>query len=412
MNKSDSERIANYLEKIGYIFSPLEKEADLVVITTCGVKQSAEDRAYGLISKIKKNNSSTKIILTGCLSGREDVQERLKSQVDIWLPITELDGLSEKLGVEKKKDSSLTGYLSIMPKYESSFSAFVPVGNGCDNFCSYCVVPYARGREKYRDAQEVLSEVKNLIKRGYKEITLIAQNVNSYKSKYKNKDIDFADLLKEVNGLEGDFWLRFSTSHPKDMSDKLIDTIAQGEKICEHIHLPAQAGNNEILKVMNRKYTIEHYLGLINKIKQAIPGVSITTDIIVGFPGETKDQFADTKSLFEEVSFDMAYISQYSPRPDTLAAKMDDNITKEEKRQREKDLMNILRKTSLANNQNYLNKKIRVLVEEKNKKGEWFGKTRTSKNVRISSSPKLKIGEFIDVEIYDVKDFGLNGKVI
>lgn len=412
MNKSDSERIANYLEGIGYMSTSLEKEADLVVITTCGVRQSAEDRVYGLIPKIKKNNPSTKVILTGCLSGREDVQERLKSYVDIWLPISELDNLAEKLGAEKKKDSSLTGYLSIMPKYESGFSAFVPVGNGCDNFCAYCVVPHARGREKYRNAAEVLQEVKDLIKRGYKEIILIAQNVNSYKNEYEGRKIDFADLLKMVNDLPGDFWIRFSTSHPKDMSGKLIDVLAQGEKICEHIHLPAQAGNNEILAIMNRKYAIEHYLGLINKIRQVMPEVSITTDIIVGFPGETEKQFGDTKKLFETTQFDMAYISQYSPRPGTAAAKMEDNVPKEEKKRREDELMKILRKTSLANNQNYINRIFRVLIEEKNKKGEWFAKTRTSKTVRVADSPKLKIGEFFDVKITKAEDFGLSGEIV
>lgn len=339
MNKSDSEKIAFYLEDLGLIESTDKLKADLVIFTTCGIRQSAEDRVYGMVPAIKKKNPTTKIILTGCLSGRPDVQRRLKKHVDVWLPITELSGLAEKLGMD---DSSLLydDYLKINSKYSSNFSAFIPIGNGCDKFCTYCVVPYARGRENYREAEDIWNEVEGLVKQGYKEIVLVAQNVNSYKSKNKNKDkeVNFAQLIKGVNDIEGDFWIRFLTSHPQDMSDELIQVAAEGKKICEYIHLPAQSGNNEILSRMNRNYTIEHYLGLVDKIKKAIPKVSLTTDIIVGFPGETVDQFNETKELFEKVEYDMAYIGQYSPRPGTPAAKLEDDVTREEKK-RLKDLL-------------------------------------------------------------------------
>jgi tRNA-2-methylthio-N6-dimethylallyladenosine synthase len=434
MNKADSERVAGYLEMLGY--RPVEKksQANLVVITTCGVRQSAEDRVYGLVPRIKKQNPQAKIILTGCLSGREDVRKRLEEFVDIWLPIAELSKLASKLSIVNCQLST-RNYLNITPKYNSKISAFVPIGYGCNNFCAYCVVPYARGREVYRPAGEIIKEVENLVKKGYKEIVLIAQNVNSYASenkktrKQKNKKIDFSDLLKLINNIPGNFWIRFATSHPKDISDKLIRAIAECQKICAHIHLPAQAGDNTVLNNMNRNYTREDYNKLVEKIRSIINDkiqnsnfknnvwqlpVSITTDIIVGFPGETKKQFNNTAKLFKEVRFDMAYIAQYSIRPGTAAEKLNDNVPRIEKKAREEKLMKILRQTALENNHKYLGKTVEILVEGKNKKGEWYGKTGTSKNVKIQNS-KFKtslIGKFVNVKITSAEDFGLAGESV
>ncbi len=406
MNKNDAERIAFYLEDLGFSLAKNELEADLVILVTCGVRQSAEDRIYGLIPKIKRKNKKAKIVLTGCLIGREDVKRRVESKVDIFLPITELSALAGKLGLNKREKGSTEGYLELRAKHTSKFSAFVPIGNGCDNFCTYCVVPYARGRETYRKAENILNEIKALVKRGYKEIILIAQNVNSY----KDKSFDFPDLLWQVNKIPGDFWIRFATSHPKDMSDKLIDVVSQGEKICKHIHLPAQSGDNEILRAMNRKYTIEHYLGLIEKIKAKIKNVSLTTDIIVGFPGETKEQFENTKKLFEKVYYDMAYIARYSPRYGTAAYNLDDDVSPREKAYREEELMKILRKTALHNNKKYLNKTVKVLLEAYNPKTKTLiGRTDTSKIVKINNTSNKKIGDFAQVKIIDAQDFGLNG---
>jgi len=245
-----------------------------------------------------------------------------------------------------------------------------------------------------------------LIKKGYKEITLIAQNVNSYKS----GDYNFARLLKEVNDLTGKFWLRFATSHPKDMSDELIETMAKCDKLCHHVHLAVQAGDNEILARMNRKYTREHYLGLIDKIRSALPNASISTDIIVGFPGETEEQFNRTADLFREVKFDMVYISQYSPRPGTVAEKMDDNVSKAEKKRREEFVNDILSETALSNNQIYLNKEVEVLFDEKKRKNQ-IGKTRTSKTVRVETEENL-IGQILKVKITSVQDFGMIGELL
>lgn len=418
MNVSDSERIAGYLEGLGFVFTKKRNQADIIITTTCGVRQSAEDRVYMLLPKIKKVNPKVITVVTGCLAGRADVQRRLKDIVDIWLPIIDLQKLGKLLNKKTRVSSSLGGYLKISPKYESTVSAFVPIGNGCDNFCAYCVVPYARGREIYRPAEEILSEIKGLVKKGYKEIFLIAQNVNSYQSHnvqritHNKKTINFAQLLKVANDIPGNFWIRFATSHPKDMSNELIDTIANCEKVCHQIHLPAQAGDNEILRRMNRKYTREHYLRLIKKIRFALPDASISTDVIVGFPGETRKQFQNTENLFRQAKFDQAFISQYSPRPGTSAAKLKDNIPKIEKKRREEVLMKILRRTAAAKNLQYIKKTVDVLLE--GHKGDYlFGKTKTGKNIRLAANTdlKIKIGEFVIANVISTKDFGMTGKI-
>ena len=417
MNKSDSERMASLLEQNDYKKTDNKNQADLVVVNTCGVRQMAEDRIYGLIPGIKKVNKKSKIILTGCLVNRKDVKNRLKNYVDVWLPISQMAN-KEFFGVAERPND----YLKIKPNYDSKFSAYVPIGNGCDNFCSYCVVPYARGREVYRSTREILAEVKNLVKKDYKEIVLIAQNVNSYKS----GKIDFADLLKQVDNIKGDFWIRFITSHPKDMSDKLIKVIAVSKKVCHHIHLPAQAGDDKVLRAMNRKYSVKHYMDLIKKIRRAMPDASITTDIIVGFPGETKKEFNNTAKLMKEAKFDLAYVVRYSPRPGTAAFKMADNISKTEKKRREEKLTELLKMTAFANNKKYVGEIVKVLVEGINKRNELFGSTETAKNVKISPgdfNQKLPrsltlprndklIGKFANVKINKVRDFGLEGVTI
>jgi len=411
MNKSDSERIAYYLDNLGYKLSDNKYQADFIFLNTCGIRQSAENKIYSIINNIKIKNSNAKIILTGCLVNRIDVQKKIKDKIDIWLPISNILDI-ENLILEKNKKivkADNCSYLKLKPKHSSKFSAFVPIGNGCNNFCFFFVVPYARGREKYRSIDKIIKEVKNLVKNGYKEIILIAQNVNSYQFKNKN----FVDLLKMVSSISGNFWIRFFTSHPKDMSDELIKIIYKSEKICEHIHLPVQAGNDDILKAMNRKYNIKHYKTLIKKIKKYMPNASITTDIIVGFPYETKKQFNNTIKLFKEIKFDMAYISKYSSRPGTVAEKLKDNVSQEEKKLREKKLINILNKTVFENNKKYLNKTVQVLIEGKNKNGELYGKTKTNKNIRIKYN-ELKsedlIGKFVKVKIICMRDFVLIGE--
>ncbi len=420
MNKVDSERLAAFLEDKGFKAAREAKKAGVVIINTCGIRQMAEDRVYGLVNTIRKANPTAKIIVAGCLSKREDVKKRLSGRADIFLPINEMLQLPELLdGEEFEPKFSLDAvrlkqgekYLAIRPKHEKAFTAYVPIGNGCNNFCSYCVVPYARGREVYRSAQEIIKEIKDLVKHGYKEVILIAQNVNSY----HDKNYDFPKLLKAVVNIPGEFWIRFSSSHPKDMSAELIKAIGSSEKICAHLHLAVQSGDDKILEAMNRKYTAKHYVDLIKKVRLAKPGIAITTDVIVGFPGETKKQFENTAKLFRNIKFDLAYIAQYSPRPGTVSAKMEDNVTKIEKKRREEIINDILKQTALKNNKKYIGQEIKVLVEGINKRGKYYGKTSTYQTVLIKSdkpaSRKL-IGQFVVVQINEILPFALEGNLV
>lgn len=429
MNKSDSERIATALESIRYQPASKIEQADLIVVNMCSVRQSAVDRVYGLDKKfieLKKQNPKLKTVLTGCVLLPD--KNKLKKQFNLIFDIKNLTKLSKILcSPFIIPRSNALEYFSVPPASDSPVSAYVPIMTGCNNFCAYCVVPYVRGREISRPAQEIINEIKELIKKGYKEIILLGQNVNSY----KDRNIDFPKLLKSINNLPGKFWIRFLTSHPKDLSDELIEIMTKGEKITEYLHLPVQAGNNQILKKMNRDYTVEYYKNLIRKIRKNISpapfsdnashfsknaslnrcGISISTDIIVGFPGETKKQFKQTVKLMKWAEFDMAYTAQYSPRPMTAASKLNDDVPKEEKKKREKILTKILKKTALKNNKRYVNKTIEVLIQEKTKDNSFLGKTRTFKNVKIKN-PKgsLKIGQFVKVKITGATPWGLEGR--
>ncbi|MFH1838189.1 MAG: tRNA (N6-isopentenyl adenosine(37)-C2)-methylthiotransferase MiaB [Candidatus Kuenenbacteria bacterium] len=399
MNISDSERITTVLKKMKYQPTLDEKKADLILINSCSVRQNAINRIFGQERKwrkLKKLNPLLIIALTGCITEKD--KKNFKNKVDLIFDIKELPNLKSLLNscsddhqsLAKRDKINLTGhallnnyltspdlvqqissnrshktkqnskqhYLHIKPIYSNKTIAYVPIMTGCDNFCSYCVVPYTRGREISRPFEKILKEIKNLIKKKYKEICLLGQNVNSYFSKsqtknfivrannhsLQNKIINFPKLLEKINNLSGEFQISFFTSHPKDMSDELIDTMAECKKIKKELHLPIQSGDDEILKKMNRKYTVENYLKLVQKIRKKIKKIFLSTDIIVGFPGETKKQFENTVKLCKKIKFNKAYISQYSPRPGTLAAKLNDDISKEEKKRRWKILDDLINK--------------------------------------------------------------------
>lgn len=315
MNKSDSERIALVLERDGYKPATKEDGADLIVINACSVRQSATDRAY---AKVNKYYKAKKIILAGCILQAD--KKKLKDKVaEFWNP---------------------DKYFNCSSLFQNKSSAFLPIMTGCNNFCAYCVVPYTRGREKSKKADKIIREVKSLVKKNYKEIILLGQNVNSY----KNGGINFPKLLKKVNGVKGDFRLSFITSHPKDMSDELIETMVECERLTPYLNLPIQSGDNQILRRMNRHYTVAQYKNLVNKVRQKIPQIKISTDIIVGFPGETKKQFQNTVKLVKEIGFNKAYIARYSPRPGTAAAKLKDNISSQEKKRRWEVLEKLINK--------------------------------------------------------------------
>jgi tRNA-2-methylthio-N6-dimethylallyladenosine synthase len=452
MNYSDSERIAAVLEKAGYQKTLSEGEADLIVINACSVRKSAVDRIAGNFKKYKKykkKNPNLKIILTGCVL--ESDRKRFEKLFDLVISCSEFNchpelvsGSAEninltvpmspellaikvgKIGGNKRKilkqvqnDSKQVynndNYFQIQPKYQSKISAYVPIMTGCNNFCSYCVVPYTRGKEYSRSVDEILDEIRNLIKNGYKEIILLGQNVNSYKSGMTGV-VTFSELLRLINDISGNFWIRFLTSHPKDMTEELIKTIAECEKVTPYVHLALQSGDDKILKKMNRKYTTKHFLNLIEITRKYIPNVVITTDIIVGFPTETEKQFQNTVEVIKKAKFDMAYINKYSPRAGTASAKLKDDIEWQEKKKRENILNKILKETALENNKKYLGKVVEVLID---KVGDDFiyGKTRSFKNIRIESGIKnqelrVKEGKFIKIKIIKAKCWNLEGRVI
>lgn len=309
-NKADGEKINQLLTKKGYLESLSQEKADLVIFLMCSVRQKSVDRAFNQIRNLKLKNKSRKlkIVATGCILKQDEK-------------------ILKDMGVEIKNFKEIEKIPAL--------SGLITIGKGCDNFCSYCVVPYTRGREKYKSQKAIIAEAKNLIDKGMKEITLIAQNVNSYP--------DFTGLLKKITGLQGNFKIRFLTNHPKDFSNELIEEMAQNPKIAKYVHLPFQAGDNSILKRMNRHYTRAGYLKLIAKIKKAIPEAVITTDIIVGFPGETKKQFEKTVEIMKKVKFKQAFIAKYSPRPGTAAFCLKDSVPIKEKKNREQILLDILK---------------------------------------------------------------------
>jgi tRNA-2-methylthio-N6-dimethylallyladenosine synthase len=319
MNKSDSERIAAQLEEKKYQPAGQIKTADLVIINVCSVRQSAVNRVYSKVKQIRSANPRAKLVLTGCLLFKD--KKQLQEQVDQIWPMVDL---------------------KTRPKRQSKKEAWLPIMTGCNNFCSYCVVPYTRGREYSRSAPEIIKEAKNLVKEGYQTITLLGQNVNSYQS----REINFPRLLKAIDQIAGQSQIKFLTSHPKDMSDELIKVISQSNKISKEIHLPVQSADNQILKKMNRGYMIGHYKKLIKKIRRAIPQAQISTDIIVGFPGETKKQFQKTVDLVKEIGFKQIYAAVYSSRAGTAASKLKDNVPPDEKKRRKRIILDLVKEKS------------------------------------------------------------------
>jgi tRNA-2-methylthio-N6-dimethylallyladenosine synthase len=403
MNTSDSEKIAEVFEKSNYESASNINEADLIIVNMCSVRQSAVNRVYGVIEKLKElnraklnraklNRVKLKTILTGCILRKD--RKKFEKIFDLILDIKDLKNWPKKLqyyGLVRGTKKSLD--------IKTKSTASISIMTGCNNFCSYCVVPYTRGREISRPAEEIICEVRNLIKRGTKEIWLLGQNVNSYEN-------GFLKLLKKINKIPGDFWIRFTSSHPKDFSDNLIKVMKSCEKITPYLNLPVQAGDDKVLKIMNRPYTIKKYKDIIKKVRKEIPGICLSTDVIVGFPGETKKQFENTVKLFREIKYDMAYISQYSPRPGTIGAKLNDNVSLIEKDRRKKVLNEILKQTALENNKKYLGKTVEVLIISGG-----IAKTKTNKTVKIEPSKNL-IGKFIKVKITEALPWSLKGEYV
>ncbi len=404
MNISDSEKIAYALEQKEYQRVYDLEKADLVVVNMCSVRRSAADRINGLIAKIGKvreKNPRLKSILTGCFLKHPE-QRKFFEFFD------QVCSREKILGRH---------YLFHPAKCGSSYRAFVPIMTGCNNFCSYCVVPYTRGREHSQSAKEIIKKIKSLVEKGYKEIWLLGQNVNSYRDQIS--DIGFADLLTKINELKGDFWIYFTSSHPKDLDDQLIETMARSFKLAPYLNLPVQSGDNTILKKMNRPYNVSLYQSKIKKLRQAFnkyrlneeKRIALSTDLIVGFPGETKSRFQRTVQLMEIIEFDMAYISRYSPRPLTRAWAMPETVDSKEKKEREIVLNEVLKKTAKKANDFYLGLTLPVLIEKTDSKKGWLlGKTRSYKTIKVKGK-KSFIGQIVWVEVEKALSWGLGGKI-
>lgn len=423
MNKCDSEVLASILNEHGYSYINDFQEADVLLLNTCSVRDTAERKVLGRLERLKHLKAKRPDMILGvcgCMAQSWE-KELLKKfpYIDIILGTSRLLELPDL--IEKRLELKYPAIDVLESPYhdeavptvrESSVTAWVTIMHGCNNFCSYCIVPYVRGRERSRSSSSILQEIKSLGEKGYKEITLLGQNVNSY-GLDSNESLDFADLLafidKDSSGIER---IRFTTSHPKDVSPKLIDAIAQLPKVCKHFHLPAQAGSNNVLAKMNRGYTREHYLNLIEKLREKVPGISITTDLIAGFPGETEEDFQDTLDLVRRAEFDIGFCFRYSPRRDTPAASMPDQLPEEVKMQRLYELLKIQDEISVTKNRAMTGTIHEVLVEGRNPKDEsqLLGRTDTNKIVFFKGETDL-IGQIITVKIVDAGNWSLRGEL-
>ena len=425
MNEHDTENIKAILEQMAFQETDNMENADLILLNTCAIRENAHNKVFGMVGRIKHLKESKPNIITGmcgCMVQEEVVANEILNKYK-WLDIVfgthninELPKLLEKSLKEKKLELevySIEGdIIENMPaKRDSKYKAWVNIMYGCDKFCTYCIVPYTRGKQRSRTKENILKEVNELKANGYKEVTLLGQNVNAYGKDF-NANYDMSDLLEETakTGIER---VRFVTSHPWDFTDKMIEVIAKYPNIMPYIHLPLQSGSDRILKLMGRRYTKESYLKLFNKIKETIPNVSITTDIIVGFPGETEKDFNETLDVVNTCTYDSAFTFIFSPREGTPAARMEDNTPKEIKEQRLYQLNDLVNKYAKEANQRYLKETVPVLLENISEKDEnmLMGYTDTMKLVNVKA-PKDKIGQIVKVKITDIKTWSLDGEII
>lgn len=420
MNLADSEIVKSILKDKGYNFTDDLNSANVILLNTCSVRDNAEQRIYGRLGNIKKlkdNNPDTVIGILGCMAERlrKDLIEE-KRIVDLVVGPDEYRRLPEFIdtayagekGIGVKLSKTET-YDDIIPYREDGLSAWISVMRGCDKFCTFCVVPFTRGRERSRNLESVVEEVKRLSARGFKEVTLLGQNVNSYNDNGR----DFADLLAACAVVDRSVRIRFTTSHPQDLSDKLLYTIAEHENLCNYIHLPVQSGSDRILELMNRSYTIEHYLNLITKARKIIPGVSFSTDIISGFPTETEEDHKMTLEVMKKVRYDGAYMFKYSPREGTKAYKMKDDVPDDVKGRRLSEIIDLQQKISYEINQQLIGTSEEVLVEGFSRKSEEFlaGRTGTNKVVIFPVKSGVKTGDYVKVKINRATSATLFGEV-
>ncbi len=419
MNKSDSERIIGMLSHFGWENTDNEQEADLFIVNTCAIRQLSADKAYsrlGAWGKIKKEkNKNVKIAICGCVAQLE--KENLLKKfpyVDLVFGtrnIYQLPDLIKKIETGRVCATNDNPVIENDYKIEraKSINAWLPIMEGCDNFCSYCIVPYTRGRERSRTIEAIVCEAKKILNQGFREITLLGQNVDSYGKKLEEK-VNFATLLRELDKLEGDFRIRFTSSYPTDITDEVIETVKNSKKICECFHIPMQSGNDRILKEMNRRYTKEEYKNIVQKIRNSIENVAITSDFIAGFPSETYEEFLDTVNIIDELELDYSNTAAYSPRPFTKAGKMVDLFIDEEEKKRRLNILNEkVKQATLRSNEKYIGKTLEVLIDGV-KDGIFQGRAGNNKVVHILDSKKHFIGEFINVKIKRVSTWCMFGE--
>lgn len=427
MNKSDTEKMLGMLDFLGYeqVKEPKNKnDADLLIINTCSIRQLSEDKAFsriGLWGKWKKTRKDLKIAFCGCVAQQtgEAIFKRMP-YIDLIMGthnINEFPDLIKRIEAGEKVCA-----VGETPLDENGFTqkrvkgtnAWITITEGCDNFCTYCVVPYTRGRERSRDPQIIIKEVKDALEAGFKEVTLLGQNVDSYGKKGQYTDWNLARLLKEVNSIEGDFRIRFTTSYPTDITDELIDTVIECDKVCECLHIPMQSGSSEVLKKMNRRYDRETYAKIVKKIREKVKDVTITSDFIAGFPGETEEQFEQTLDAMRKFELDYCNTAAYSPRPVTIAAKWEDLFLSEDvKEDRLKRLNDQNKANCLASNKKYIGREMEVLIDSfENHKGKNIntGRTRNNKIVHIEHDKNI-VGEFVNAKITGAKTWYLTGEI-
>ena len=426
MNEEDSEKLSGMLKSIGYSKSTDIKDADIIIFNTCCVRENAENKVFGNLGELKhlkKKKPELIVAVCGCMMQQEGMADKILSKfphVNIIFGTHNAYKFPEYLnrvkteGVQVKeifnKETEIIEGVPI--DRESSVKAFVTIMYGCNNFCTYCVVPYVRGRERSRRSEDIIKEIEDLVANGYKEVTLLGQNVNSY-GKGLEEDIDFAKLLRKINEVRGLERVRFMTSHPKDLNKDVIYAIKECDKLCEQIHLPVQSGSNRILKKMNRHYTKESYLELVELIKKEIPGVSLTTDIIVGFPGETEEDFLDTLDLVQKVQYDSAFTFIYSRRNNTPADMMLNQVPDADKHHRFDRLVKAVNESVIMKNKEFEGKVTEVLVEgfSKNDETKFTGRTRNGKLVNFTGE-NIKAGDLINVKIVRAQPFSLVGEAL
>ncbi len=424
-NEADSEMLRGYLELMGYTLTEDENSADLILINTCAIRENAELRVFGHLGALthaKKANPDMMIVLCGCMARQKHVAEKVKKSyrhVNLVFGPQELWRFPELYLRAKERPKklvcSLDGIDAVaeeLPRArDGGVKAFLPIMYGCNNYCTYCVVPYLRGPERSRRHEMIMEEAVKLLGEGVKDITLLGQNVNSYGRGLKEKRT-FAGLIRDIDSLPGDFWLRFMTSHPKDAGEELFKAMAESRHCANHLHLPVQAGSNRVLKAMNRHYTREEYLEKVKLARKYMPDLVLTTDIIVGFPGETEEEFSETLSLIEEVRFDAMFTFIFSPRKNTLAAKMEDPFTAEEKQERFMRLLDVQNRISKEKHEEYIGKDIEVLVDGVEEDGETLSSRTSGGRLAHLKGDKSAVGQFRKARIERASTWALFGSLI